>query len=87
MGDRKRKAEDGDDAGSGFIKAFVTESNGEISCSIEETNRIRALLGMKPLVVDTKGETSEAHAVRNFKQKQEDEARWAVYIYQANFEA
>jgi U4/U6.U5 tri-snRNP-associated protein 1 len=30
-------------------KAVVTESNGEISCSVEETNRIRALLGLKPL--------------------------------------
>eukprot|EP00750_Incisomonas_marina_P012032 INCI16506.1.p1 GENE.INCI16506.1~~INCI16506.1.p1 ORF type:complete len:758 (+),score=210.63 INCI16506.1:346-2619(+) len=42
-------------------KAMVTESNGEISCSVEETNRIRALLGMKPLNVQkplTKAEKS-----------------------------
>ena len=31
------------------IKAVVNESNGEISCSIDETNRIRLLLGLKPL--------------------------------------
>ena len=37
-----------------FPEAIVTESNGEISCTIEETNRIRALLGMKPLRVDSK---------------------------------
>ena len=32
-------------------KAQVTEKDGEISCSVEETNRIRAALGMKPLRV------------------------------------
>ena len=26
---------------------MVTESGGEISCSVEETNRIRALLGLR----------------------------------------
>ena len=29
--------------------ATVSEANGEISCSVEETNRIRAALGLKPL--------------------------------------
>ena len=29
----------------------VRESNGEVSASIEETNRVRALLGLKPLNV------------------------------------
>jgi len=33
-------------------KAMVTESNGEISCSIEETNRIRKQLGLRPLDVE-----------------------------------
>ena len=28
-------------------RAHVTESNGEVSCSVEETNRIRALLGLR----------------------------------------
>eukprot|EP00177_Eucheuma_denticulatum_P004774 GFKZ01008671.1.p1 GENE.GFKZ01008671.1~~GFKZ01008671.1.p1 ORF type:complete len:575 (+),score=130.28 GFKZ01008671.1:64-1788(+) len=31
------------------LRAHVTSSNGEISCSVEETNRIRAALGLKPL--------------------------------------
>ena len=31
------------------IRSAVTESNGEISCSVEETNRIRASLGLRPL--------------------------------------
>ena len=35
-----------------FPKAVTTESNGEISCSIEETNRIRAELGLPPLELD-----------------------------------
>jgi U4/U6.U5 tri-snRNP-associated protein 1 len=32
--------------------AQVTNSGNEISCTVEETNRIRALLGLKPLKVD-----------------------------------
>lgn len=31
------------------LRGAVTESNGEISCSVEETNRIRASLGLRPL--------------------------------------
>ena len=31
----------------------MTESGGEISCSVEETNRIRAELGLPPLEMDT----------------------------------
>lgn len=52
----------------GIIKASVTESNGEISCSIEETNRIRAMLGLKPLVVNKL--SKEEEAVKNFKEQQ-----------------
>ena len=33
--------------------AKTSESNGEISCSIEETNRVRLQLGLKPLKVST----------------------------------
>jgi len=33
------------------VKAQTTEKNGEISCSVVETNRIRAELGLKPLNV------------------------------------
>ena len=32
---------------------MVKESNGEVSASIEETNRVRAELGMKPLAADS----------------------------------
>lgn len=53
---------------SGVPKAIVTEDNGEISCSIEETNRIRTLLGLKPLK-DT-SQSKELEAVANFKAKQ-----------------
>ena len=38
-------------------RAVVSESNGEISCSVEETNRLRASLGLRPLDV---GDSSAA---------------------------
>lgn len=53
---------------SEIIKAVVTESNNEISCSIEETNRVRALLGLKPLRVDT---PKVDEAINNFKNEQD----------------
>ena len=70
-------------------KAVVTEENGEISCSVEETNRIRSLLGLKPLRgyntdPNSQGgphtDTSTAHekeveAVQNFKLKKDMETR------------
>ena len=60
---------------SDIPKAVVTESNGEISCSIEESNRIRALLGLKPLKVDTGKVSTEAQAVQNFKNLAEEEQK------------
>lgn len=56
------------------IATCVTDANGEISCSVEESNRIRELLGLKPLKVDN-SQSSEAQAVQNFKQKAEEEKR------------
>jgi U4/U6.U5 tri-snRNP-associated protein 1 len=56
-----------------IVKASVTENNGEISCSIEETNRIRALLGLKPLKVDSR--SKEQESIDNFNRKKEQEAR------------
>jgi hypothetical protein len=55
----------------------VSESNGEISCSIEESNRVRALLGLKPLKLDDSksSNSAEAQAVQNFKAKAEEEKR------------
>ena len=58
------------------VKASVTESNGEISCSIEETNRIRALLGLKPLKVDSK--SKEQISVQNFQNQKEGEAKYEI---------
>ena len=53
------------------IKAVTSESSsGEISCSIDETNRVRALLGLKPLNL---GPGKEAEAVNNFKKKRQEE--------------
>ena len=46
-----------------FPKAQVTESGGEISCSIEETNRIRAELGLPPLELDNEEETKTEDGV------------------------
>ena len=48
----EKKGEKGDLDRDTFPKAVTTESNGEISCSIEETNRIRAELGLPPLELD-----------------------------------
>ena len=48
---------------------MTTEENGEISCSVDETNRIRALLGLKPLN-DQKGGNEKA-AVDNFNANRE----------------
>ena len=58
------------------IRAVVSEKDGEISCTIEETNRIRALLGMKPLVVgDGEHRNLELEAVANLKRKMEEETK------------
>lgn len=51
------------------VEMQVTDSGGEISASIEETNRIRASLGLKPLVEGGGGGT--AHEDRN----REEEAK------------
>ena len=50
-----------------LMRATVTESNGEISCTVEETNRIRIALGLKPLDTTSK-KNKEQEAVDNFKQ-------------------
>ena len=51
------------------IKAMVTDENGEISCSVDETNRIRALLGLRPLNSEKGG--NERAAVENFQANRE----------------
>lgn len=56
------------------LMATTSEDNGEISCTVEETNRIRALLGLKPLNT-AKRLDGEKVAVDNFRQKKEKEAK------------
>lgn len=46
------------------MKVIVTDIDGEISCSVEETNRIRSLLGLKPLKLDKP--TNETDAMDNY---------------------
>ena len=48
----------------------TTEADGEVSASVEETNRVRALLGLKPLNV---GKSAEEVAVENWKREKEKE--------------
>lgn len=59
------------------LKATVTENNGEISCSVEETNRLRALLGLKPLKISgaDDGKSRDQISVENFRRSKEDEER------------
>mmetsp|Transcript_8388 Transcript_8388/g.31581 ORF Transcript_8388/g.31581 Transcript_8388/m.31581 type:complete len:631 (-) Transcript_8388:49-1941(-) len=63
--------------GEFHVRAVVTESNGEISASVEETNRVRALLGLKPLRVATSGaeKSAEEVAVENFRRAKEEEEK------------
>lgn len=53
-----------------LVRAEVVEQNGEISCSIEETNRIRAVLGLRPL-----NNKSSNDAVLNFQRAAEEKAQ------------
>jgi U4/U6.U5 tri-snRNP-associated protein 1 len=55
-----------------IVKAIVSEDNGEISCSIDETNRIRALIGLKPL---NDSSNKDKEALQNFRNKQESEKK------------
>lgn len=56
-----------------IVKAMVSEQNGEISCSIEETNRIRKLLGLKPLVIEK--QSDESAAVNNYNAKKDQDKK------------
>lgn len=55
-----------------IVTAIVSEDNGEISCSVEETNRIRALLGLKPLNASS---NKDKEALQNFRLKQESDKK------------
>ena len=41
------------------MKVNVRESASENSCSVEESNRIRAQLGLKPLQIETREDREE----------------------------
>eukprot|EP00741_Cyanophora_paradoxa_P001234 tig00000471_g1191.t1 len=55
---------DDDEGGEFEIRAEVSNAAGEVSCSIEETNRIRALLGLKPLKLDNEEEEKKKREQR-----------------------
>ncbi|CAM9108163.1 unnamed protein product [Scytosiphon promiscuus] len=58
------------------IKPNTEENKGEISMSVDETNRVRAMLGLKPLNVGGGGSgkpTEEEIAVENMRLKREEE--------------
>lgn len=60
------------------LKAVVSESNGELSCSVEETNRLRLLLGLKPLKADGP-RNMEQESVDNFNRSREEEQRYHMF--------
>merc|ERR1712146_585947 len=53
--------------------AKVTERNGVISCSIEETNRIRLSLGLKPLNVGKKSNDNNEMPQKDEKEETKKE--------------
>eukprot|EP00941_MAST-03F_sp_MAST-3F-sp1_P003810 g3810.t1 len=61
---------------SNVIKAIVTDSDGTVSCSVEETNRIRALLGLKPLNISSPDSSSTTNDVMNIDSN--DTAAWVL---------
>ena len=52
----------------------ISNDNNEISCTIEETNRIRAQLGLKPLNTGKK-ETQETIAFKNYQEKKKKDEK------------
>lgn len=64
------------------IKANVQESGGEVSMSIEETNRVRISLGMKPLSTENSADTQrkEFDARQQILAEQEREAQTAALL-------
>jgi hypothetical protein len=63
------------------VKPVVSDSNGDISMSIEETNRVRASLGLRPLDVGEKPEAPKEGTSKNpvsymdMKKAEEEEAK------------
>ncbi len=69
-------------APSAIPRALTAESNGEISCSIEETNRVRALLGLKPLKVGSEKSSGskEIDATAEARRKEAEDAQEALRL-------
>eukprot|EP00965_Chrysotila_dentata_P052415 1738772-Pleurochrysis_carterae.AAC.3 len=61
----------------------VSDKGGEISASVEETNRIRASLGLQPLAEKKEDPAVAAHAARVAAQKEEDAQAGCSYSSQA----
>ncbi len=59
------------------LKAEVKEEKGEISMSVDETNRVRALLGLKPLAIKKEGGTTEEKVIdirgKNAREREQSE--------------
>ena len=50
-------------------------SAGEISCTVEETNRIRTTLGLKPLTMGMSWESKEKAAIDNYQAQSDKEKK------------
>jgi hypothetical protein len=58
------------------MKAMVSDSNGELSCSVDETNRLRAMLGLRPLRVEGgQAVNKEQESIDNFKRNSMEKER------------
>ena len=67
-----------------LLKAKITESNGEISCSVEETNRIRAQLGLKPLTVRQTSSSATLSNASAFKAESNADGEISASVEETN---
>eukprot|EP01102_Stenamoeba_stenopodia_P019392 TRINITY_DN7308_c0_g1_i1.p1 TRINITY_DN7308_c0_g1~~TRINITY_DN7308_c0_g1_i1.p1 ORF type:complete len:811 (+),score=331.14 TRINITY_DN7308_c0_g1_i1:204-2636(+) len=80
--EKRNNGDGGEDAGEDVAQGmeFAVNNAGEISATIEQTNRIRAKLGLKPLKVEDKEETErkqreEGERARSEQEKMEREEK------------
>jgi U4/U6.U5 tri-snRNP-associated protein 1 len=62
-------------------KAQVSDKDGEISCSVDETNRIRAQLGLKPLRIGSAADDGGEEETRKNREKAERDAKQAEILF------
>lgn len=67
-------------------RAQVSESDGEISCSVEETNRIRIALGLRPLDLGPVQSNATFVNLREQQEEREQQAEVAARIERARRE-